>query len=320
MHDPIRRRGVRPLGTKNDERNPAIDQVIRDALQAIFADLLTDKGLYQNLRLDLSILSQYVDDKTGMDDYVAEFITRPVIARSRGEGDDELLALRSSRDGYYDTHNIGDLHELSPISFVLPNISSDCPECRKLTPYLSRSDSATSYYGRYVPPRIKRGDPLHQHFGLFYTCSDCSKHVLAFQVIRDGLRYQLTGRSLPFRPKLDGHWPKVIKPIVQDALVAMAENDLPAAYYHLRTALEHYMKGQLQIDFSERMEGTNLCDLYNARIDTRLKSGFPSVATIYSGLSVGLHTRVVSVTEFNSLIEQLLDHLKGKLLFDKYAS
>jgi hypothetical protein len=79
------------------------------------------------------------------------------------------------------------------------------------------------------------------------------------------------------------------------------------------------MKQELKIALAEKIEGTTLCNRYNAIIDNRLKSNFPSASGIYTTLCLGLHTREVSSDEFESLREKLLDHFKGKLLFDKYS-
>ncbi len=102
--------------------------------------------------------------------------------------------------------------------------------------------------------------------------------------------------------------------------MAVAENDVPAGYYHLRTAVEFYIKGILQIDISTKVDGTELCDQYNERLDARLKAGFPSMSTIYQGLSEGLHTRSKDAAKFNSLMGQLLDHLKAKQMFEAYPA
>lgn len=158
-----------------------------------------------------------------------------------------------------------------------------------------------------------------QVYSLYYRCAVCRYSVVVFQVTRRGFKFQLTGRSVPFRPEIANEWPKAVKPIVADAYSAAAENDLPAAYYHLRTAIEHYMKAEVKIPTTQKVDGTELCEKYNATLDSRLKSGFPAMSTIYTELSSGLHTREVSTEGFERLCRDLIGHFKGKELFAQYS-
>jgi hypothetical protein len=108
--------------------------------------------------------------------------------------------------------------------------------------------------------------------------------------------------------------------IISDALVAVTENDIPAGYYHLRTAIEFYIKNEIGVELDTKIDGTELCKKYHEIIDNRLKSDFPNINNIYSKLSSGLHTRNCSEEEFKSLKDDLLNHFKAKQLFKIYAS
>ncbi|MFK7790035.1 MAG: hypothetical protein AB8C95_11170 [Phycisphaeraceae bacterium] len=140
-----------------------------------------------------------------------------------------------------------------------------------------------------------------------------------FQVKRAGIKLQLTGRSDPYRPTVGSEWPKACRPIVSDALAADFQNDTPAAYYHLRTALEFLMKQTLALSTAAKIDGTELNNLYNSTLPDNLRSDFPSLGKIYSELSEGIHTRRGDTNRFRELVAMANDHLKAKTLFEKYA-
>jgi hypothetical protein len=155
---------------------------------------------------------------------------------------------------------------------------------------------------------------------MYYQCSVCRKHNIVFQVLRKGFKLQLTGRSTAFRPTVAKEWPKEIKEIIEDAFVAVAEGDISAGYYHLRTAIEFYLKSCLGIPFTAKVDGTELCEKYNAHADERLKQSFPSFGPMYGELSLGLHSRVVTAERFTKVSNDFLGHLQAKALFAAFAA
>ncbi len=285
-------------------------------LRDIFSLLLSVRGLYQNLHLPTELFNEGATAEFSAEVLAGEYISNPIIPVSKGDGDNlRLAAHRDSRSGGLGSHG-----HLSPRGFFLPNITTECEQCGRYAPFLSQSNSFASYHGHFVPPRLKPEHPLRQLYNIFYRCSDCGEHAIGFLVLRDGFKFQLVGRSSPYRPALEPEWPKDIAPIAKDAGLAVSEGDIAAGYYHLRTALEHYLKGVVSIPLVEKIEGTALCDAYNATLDVRLKSGFASVAEIYSALSLGMHTRDVSPEAFYQIRKKLLDHFKAKALFAEYQT
>jgi len=107
--------------------------------------------------------------------------------------------------------------------------------------------------------------------------------------------------------------------IIEDAFIAVAEGDVPAGYYHLRTAIEFYIKSCLGISTTAKVDGTELCEQYNAQADERLKQSFPSFGPMYSELSLGLHSREVTAEKFAKVSNDFLGHLQAKALFAAYA-
>lgn len=279
--------------------SPRVENALQDAVVRALKELLQNKGMYQNLRIDdasfKSALPPALTD---------EFRTRPYMPHSRGG----MTPVGGT--------GIGTPTEQMPIGFYLPAVTLPCPTCAHSSSYLSNPYSKQKHFDDPYP---LLGADTEQVWSLYYSCSVCRKHHIVFQVVRKGFRLQLTGRSTPFRPAIAKEWPKEIKEIIEDAYLAVSEGDVPAGYYHLRTAVEFYLKTCLSVPVEMKVDGTELCEKYNMQADERLKLGFPTFGPMYSELSLGLHSRAVSVEGFTKISSNFLGHLKAKAMFAEYA-
>ena len=283
--------------------SPDIEFAFQDEIVRVFKELFETKGLYQNVRVDEAIFAKTPS-------FIAEFRKRPIMPHSRGEGDDHRPM------GGLGGQPVGTPQDEMEAGFYLLNINIDCPRCSSPATFLSMSASERSQvWGPY--PIL--GAETEQVFNLYYRCALCRSSYIVFQVLRKGFKFQLTGRSVPFRPAIAKEWPKDIRKIVEDAHIAAAENDVPAAYYHLRTAIEFFIKRELGILAATKIDGTDLCDQYNAKTDPRLKASFPTFGPLYAELSNGLHSREASHERFAKSCADFLAHLKAKELFAHYA-
>jgi hypothetical protein len=287
------------------KESPGIEHAVQREVVRVLTELLETKGLYQNLWMSEAIFAKLPPA------FVREFRKRPLVPHSRGDGDDDRSIRRSG------VQPLGTPQEEMDVGLYLPNLTLDCAKCKCSRTFLSMSCSNHAPYGEPYPIL---GADTEQVFSLYYRCAVCRHAYVVFQILRVGMKMQLTGRSVPFRPKLERGWPKEIRNVVQDAHVAAAEADVPAAYYHLRTALEFYMKQELGIPVTTKADGSDLCEKYNVQADKRLKAGFPSLTSLYSELSAGLHSRDAVVERFAKLSEDFLGHLKAKELFAEYAA
>ncbi len=287
------------------KESPAIEHAFQDQVILALTDLLEKKGMYQNVRISEMIFEKLPPE------FAKEFRSRPISPISRGEGDDQKM--QAGRSG---VSPLGAPDEERDAGFYLPNIAADCGRCKKSTTFLSMQCSGRVYFQDPYP--LQSAD-TEQVFNLYYRCATCRNVYIVFQVFRKGLKLQLTGRSVPFRPVIAGEWPKEIREIVEDAYLAAAEGDLCAAFYHLRTAIEFYLKKQLNLPVTKKIDGNELCDQYNAQVDDRLKMGFPTFGPMYTELSAGLHSRKVGPDQFTKLCQDFLAHLKAKELFSQYS-
>jgi len=283
--------------TSSRKESPAIEHAVQDECARIFKELFEAKGLYQNLRVDDAIFAKMSAD------FVAEFKKRPIVPCSRDEraSPQRMVGCMQSVDTTVDERNA---------AFYLPNVSVGCSRCARITTF----SSTASNRGTFGPYPIA-SEEAEQVYSLCYMCGECRNSYIVFQVLRKGLKFQLTGRSVPFRPAIEKEWPKEIQEIVKDALAAAVQNDVPAAYYHLRTAAEFYLKKECGLEENTKVEGSDLCERYNATVDERLKSTIPSLGILYSELSAGLHSRKVTPEVFKKQYADFLLHLKAKDLF-----
>lgn len=295
-------------------QSPAMEQAAQEQLASAIKTLAETKGLYQNVRVPTEFLDEFADPTFTADQLRQELSTRPVWPVSRGEGDD---AVQRQDVRHFLPSDGGHSSETMWLSFYLPSVRSLCSRCHKEADFLSMMCSGPRMHGGPYPIR---GDQTHQVFHLIYRCGACREHFLAFQIARHGLRFQLTGRSEPYRPTIPSVWPKNVREVVTDAVVAVNEGDLPAGYYHLRTAIEFLMKAAIDKKPTERIDGAALCEEYARQLDATVRQTLPSLTPIYDELSAGLHTRDVNAEAFESMCKRAVDHLNGKDILSRYAS
>jgi hypothetical protein len=286
--------------TPGRRESPAVENASQDAMGRSLKELFQNKGLYQNLRIDDVEFKKAVPSAL-----IDEIRKRPFTPHSRNG------MFRSAGGPALGTP----IDEL-PIGFYLPAVMLPCPTCTHVTSYLSHECSDSF---RFADPYPIFGADTEQVWPMYYQCTVCRKHNIVFQVFRKGLKLQLTGRSTAFRPAIAREWPNEIKKIVEDAFLAVAEGDIPAGYYHLRTAIEFYLKNCLGLSPTAKVDGTELCEKYNSQADERLKQGFPSFGPMYSELSLGLHSREVTTERFTKVSNDFLGHLQAKALFATFA-
>ncbi len=300
------------VGTYLERReSPEVECQLQEQLHLILRRLMETKGLYQNERVDDSIFVKYQTSKS----LKSEFSKRPIDLYSRIASDGTSRdTQRNVKRGYNGIQLYADGMILS--SYV-PNINILCTVCK------SSSSFICVHSINHVPDLNiypKSGNETEQLYSLMYQCPVCRDSVVTYQILRKGLKFQITGRSSPYRPIIENVWPKHIVKIIEDARIAVAEGDISAGYYHLRTALEFYLKSEIKIAYKTKVDGVELCEKYNSKQDHRLKDGFPSPLPIYAKLSEGMHSREVSAEEFELLQKQFHDHLFAKKLFSEYRT
>jgi len=141
----------------------------------------------------------------------------------------------------------------------------------------------------------------------------------AVLVRREGLRLHLSGFAPRRVQKSKRTLPPELEPILNDANNAVAEGDLYAGFYHLRTVVEHFAKLKLGLPLETRERGEDLLAKYGKTIPASLASSLPSLAASYDVLSKHMHARSGTPEEFAKQVDAICDHIGGVALLAKYA-
>lgn len=291
--------------------SPAIELAMQEAISVAMVDLLSAKGLYQNVRVDSTACSEHPETE---EELRREFSKRPWEPVSMGHADSMADREISSYAGL-GGETLGTPADKMRLHFPLPDIETWCTECRKATAHASTLASRNASFGKQFPIL---GEQTIQVFIPYYICSLCRKQILVFLIRRKGYALQLCGRSDRLHVDVPRVIPKRHRQIFEDALGAVAENDVAAGFYHLRTIIEHYMKHSLSIDVGEQIRGDDLCAQYKGSLDPRMSSGMPSLSLVYETCSAHMHARTGTPKDFATQCAAVTGHLEAKDLFVKY--
>lgn len=288
--------------------SPRLEEVFQIEVSKTLRQLLATGGIYQNKTINTDWVFDVGEWKKEV--LLSELKVRPIKLVSLGEGDFDSrgpIGIPPVAHGWQQREEPNS--EEIPIPLYIPNIEAHCLKCNDHSTFLSRSQSSTAV----VQPTI--GEVIEQFFLLHFACSKCRKQIIVYFVRRAGLKMQIVGRSIPRRLKVSGKWSDVIRTIITDAMNAASENDIPAAYYHLRTAIEFYMKDAAKLPVGEKIEGNVLCQKYLETLDSQFKTFAVSLGPVYSTLSSGLHSRIVNLEEFEKALQSFNDHDQTKVIY-----
>src|SRR4030095_10790952 len=142
--------------------------------------------------------------------------------------------------------HIGGSPETFDVPFLLPSVELKCAKCRAKALVDACLASTPINHFEHPFPRASAGK-LEQTFTPITRYGKCRESLSSPLVRRPGKRVHLCGfapRRVIDPPK---NIPEPLKAILADAEQAVAEGDHLAAFYHLRTMMEHHMKARLGI-------------------------------------------------------------------------
>lgn len=304
-------------------QSPAVERAMQEQVITAFTELLAKKSLFQNVRINTDCLSsftatnpEYSGTSLTLDNLTAEFSKRPWMPYSHGHGDEpQYRSIYRAASAGAGAKPLGTPPNEFTLPIALPDIGTWCSRCEKETTFSSLLLSGNPFGSPY--PLLR--DETEEVFVFYYKCALCRSQIIVSMVKRQGFTIQLCGRSerqyLPTPAVVE----KRFRSIVGDAMSAAAENDTYAAFYHLRTFLEHYIKDRLAIAVPEQIRGDELCARYSKSLDPRMSSGLPSLGVIWQDLSKYMHTRTGEQADFERLLQDTYAHLEAKKLFERYA-
>ena len=316
--------------------SPALEIEGGRAIEKAFRELIQTKYLYQKQEVDLAPLRAPVENSvnTALGYWVTpkigggpsgpkpvkvtserftvlckEVAMRPWLlgTRHKGDSDTDRTISRAASMGISQPLNSAydDMH----MGFLLPSVQLQCQgECKSEKTFSGHFMSRGNPFSQ--PPGARKGDETEQLFFPIYRCEGCSKFVYTLLVKRKGLKLHLCGIS-PRRPlKVSNKIPEALSPILQDAEQSVAENDVFAAFYHLRTLIEHFVKGRLGVPLKTKANGDDLIAQYHATIKDGIKSTLPSLLASWQFLSEALHAREGEPEDYTKHRELVCKHIE----------
>ena len=196
-----------------------------------------------------------------------------------------------------------------PVPFHLPAVQILCPSsCKATTTFVAQVSSKYSPFGSPFPFTGTTG--VEQIFVPVYRCEICRSAIYTLLVRRTGARLHLCGFAPRRGPQPSRSVPDSIRPILSDAEQAIAEGDVYAAFYHLRTMIEHYLKQRLAINAGEQIRGEDLIARHHEALPVAWRSVLPSISEPYSTLSKNLHGREGEAEDFAKLRDAIGNHIE----------
>jgi hypothetical protein len=325
--------------------SPALEGEASLAIERSFRELIEGKYLYQKTIVDLAEMDRAIRASVAKEEEVAqraaavppiggggpvrvklptpvtparleelrkEVATRPwrFVTRHQGDNPQAHQIFSVSRIG---GQPIGTPLEDVDLSFYLPAVQLRCPaRCKGLSTFIALASSATSHFESPFPRR-KNGE-TEQVFFPYYRCEMCRETLYTLLIRRTGLRLHLCGFAPRREPFTSRAVPEALAPILSDAEQAVAEGDIFAGFYHLRTLLEHYLKGRLTIPITTQIRGDELVEKHYASISKELGSVLPSVTVAYERLSESLHSRTGGAEDYKAHREAICKHIEALAL------
>jgi hypothetical protein len=288
--------------TQTPKAELLMQELVYDALKA----LLESSYLYQNKRIDLADIVKLADKACPENQLRDEFEHRPWIpySQNRGFTTQEQQVLKVGGAG---VDPLGTPPRQMRLHFIIPTIDTHCYKCKAKTLHDSIPHIDCDPY--HLNPKAIE-EPLGFRTFLFnMQCQRCKCPPITFMIRREKLKLQLCGRSQPYFPEPPQELPANLRDIFNAGVAAAGCDDLPAAFYHLRTLMEHHMKLELGLPLDQPMTGDELCAAYNKSLDP-VVAGRCSLTGPFETCSKNLHGRMGTHEVFEKVKTLIVDHFK----------
>ena len=170
--------------------------------------------------------------------------------------------------------------------------------------------------GGYIPYcRLENDKEITQVFSLQYQCQSCKGEPVTFLIRRQGLKFQIVGRSRIEPCILPEGFPKEERNIFSDAVCASQTGSILAAICLLRIAIE-----QLARRVANDRSGRELEEIFE-KYKTSLPVEFPShvkgtLKQVYDSLSTCVHSADANQQVFDNAMKELAKHFKMLSAFE----
>lgn len=311
-------------------KKKVIDKIL-DLIGQNIIELLEQKHLYQNVKIDISEINEFISSFTYYDFYGHH----PMVGPHPSSMDSEIINKRNEKldeerkktieivsnilngrwafvvkDDYTINHYKQKLCDINELIIPLPTIKINCNNCDSISP--PHNPGFIGY--KYDLPNLffenesmSKVEVKHtQICFLPYQCQSCKKEPIIFTVSRKGFKLQLVGRSQFENISVPKFIPPEEKEYFSDAVIAFNSGRTLASLYYLRALIEHYMRRIL--NNNGKISGDELGEQYSKMLDDEFPKKFTSLKTVYSELSEKLHKFEKSEKQFHKSVADIEKH------------
>lgn len=300
---------------------------VQTTVQNAFRDLLSNKHLYQSLRLS----PEAIDKKAKqLHDEATRKAAKPLMGtmgiQPRG-GAPTLPQIQAAATRLLNlaweptipTISRGifpgpDNTPIRAIEFELPTIRTTCGECKTDEPFNPvRFDIPT-------PKTLHYDGPSHeQDFVLQYQCQACKGRPITFLVHRSKDKLILCGREPMEIVTVPSDIPKAHKDHFSVAIVAHQSGQTLCAIFMLRVFIEQYWLSFPTVRAAAnttRFSGETMGEEYKKLLPDTIKSSFPTLLETYGQLSAAIHKANADEVIFADAKKKILKHFEALRTFD----
>jgi len=201
---------------------------------------------------------------------------------------------------------------IAVIEFTPPTIKIFCSVCESLQPYnfIHGLDVSKDFRGINLLE-----SPIDvQIFLLAYECQSCKSFPEVFMVRREKMKLIQSGRTPMEQVEIPKFIPKAQRKFFSDAIVAFNSGQILAGKFLLRTFIEQYIRDFTKDKTSQNMD--ELFEKYGVNLPDDFKQRFPSLAKIYSQLSIDIHGADSTSNSFIQVQKDIEKHFEAKRLFE----
>ena len=256
---------------------------MEDLFNVYLHDLLNTKSLYQSVSIcDAQIRQKFLSSGLYQKDArLIDGVLRQL----------KYWVARGKSVVYVDAYNYK--MDQSCFQIMIPRtVKTWCKLCKSITTH-NPIDSGQCYCS------VGNTDRYTQVFHAEYECQDCKRSDVSFLVMRDGLKFQLMGRSpievATVSKEVASQLNDEESALFGDALMASKTGSELAAVCLLRVALESYLRRITGNKDTEKMvSGEELYEQYKKKLPADFSFGrVESLGKIYNDLSAVMHAAKV---------------------------
>jgi hypothetical protein len=276
-----------------------LEAIWREALQ----ELIQQKHLYQQVEvnvqaaIDASLVG--LPQKTGYDFYARLFASLPLALGERAESVTPVAN-----------------HTFAAPQLIPSNARIYCNTCKAseaFRPVFLR-DVLNHIAETELKQELAEGLKSRlQHFAITYLCQRCKAHQAVFLIKADAKGLRIVGRSPIESVEAPALIPADFKGYYREALLAFQTGRTLAAIFFLRVLVEQYLKSVVPPKPGDKV--SDVADAYAATIPESIRSHMPSLASVYSRLSVAIHAAEADANLFEDCRNEVLEHFDFRRLY-----